>query len=67
MASWKCEQCFITMDADTFGEPEVCPKCGEEMVMFTRKAIRMFGGGGIQEEVPGESEPGPPGHGHWSR
>ncbi|MEX2588198.1 MAG: hypothetical protein WD602_09450 [Actinomycetota bacterium] len=60
MASWKCEQCFITMDADAYGEPEVCPKCGEEMALFKRKSIRMFGGGGVQDEAPGESSVGKP-------
>lgn len=60
MASWKCEQCFITMDADVSGEPEICPKCGEAMVLFKRKSIRMFGGGGVQDETPGESTAGQP-------
>ena len=61
MASWRCEDCFISMDSDPWGdEVETCPKCGKEMVQFQRKAIRMFGGAGVADEIPGGSQIGQP-------
>lgn len=61
MASWRCEDCYISMDADSWGdEVETCPKCGKEMVQFERKAARMFGGGGVSDETPGGSAIGQP-------
>ncbi len=56
MASWLCEDCHISMDADPWGdEVETCPKCGREMVRFQRRMNRMFDGGGVGEDTVDDS------------
>ncbi len=37
MANWQCETCMIVLDAADEGTPELCPRCGEEMVPFDRE------------------------------
>ena len=37
MASWKCETCGISLEADDEGVAEVCPRCGQEMSSFRNK------------------------------
>lgn len=67
MASWICEDCQLTMDADPWGdEAETCPKCGREMQQFQRRMARMFGGGGVGDEAgrPAGSNIGQPTAGH---
>jgi predicted RNA-binding Zn-ribbon protein involved in translation (DUF1610 family) len=37
VANWQCETCMIVLDAADEGEPELCPRCGEEMTPFTKE------------------------------
>ncbi len=62
MANWRCEDCYITMDSS---EPEeTCPKCGKPMQQFQRKMARMFGGGGVADDLEGGTGAGQPTTGH---
>jgi len=45
------------MDADGFGEPETCPKCGKPMTQFVRRIGRMFG---VGDEATLDSQVGQP-------
>jgi hypothetical protein len=34
MANFRCEECMVELIADDEGSPELCPRCGQEMVQF---------------------------------
>ena len=34
MANFRCEECMVELYADDEGVPELCPRCGREMVQF---------------------------------